>query len=692
VSKSRAPFQMPRSSPDDSRPLSPSASTSSQQPSTPSTLASDLAAASDPASSGTTTWHKLGLRDDLVDCLLNKYNLDGQGNTHTTDDDTNDSAVGKTRKIDMPWYCPEPTPVQAMVIPKLLEPNTLSTAFFAATGSGKTLAYTLPLLQQLKQQEQAMQQNTTNATTISLSLFDRPLQRPRMMVLVPTRELGHQVHLVVKQLCHVLKLSSCLLVGGDDYSRQKKKLLSRPVDIIVATPSRLLQHWKPLAANKYSSNKAGSSNKRGTSLYLSMLEYIVLDEMDTLVEQGFANELKEVLYPLLYHKQIDQAIDVKTDLQKEAPTLVLTSATMTQTIAKIISDPTSQDIQAKRHFTKPDSERVAPIILPPLQVLKAPGLHKAVPRLKQVFIDVGNADKMTLLVDLILSQGRKTDKLTMIFCNTAPACRAVQFALQEAGVQTLAYHGELPSSDRTNNFQEFRLAATNERKQSKTVKKKPQRNTRNNMLDDKDDIDKDDLDDDNDSSMYEGTTLGEIPHILVCTDLAARGLDIPQVDHVVLFDFPLNSLDYLHRVGRTARGGNDKGLVTALVAKRDQVLANAIEQAVLLGQPLDGLSSRKSDYVNGSSKTKTASSSRQSRGTQGPRTSASSSSTARRGSGGSKGSGTSAPSGARRSTGASKSSRVQGTTTTFAARGPSGARKSGPSRGKTTAGGRSGRR
>lgn len=92
--------------------------------------------------------------------------------------------------------------------------------------------------------------------------------------------------------------------------------------------------------------------------------------------------------------------------------------------------------------------------------------------------------------------------------------------------------------------------------------------------------------------------------MLVCTDLAARGLDVPQVDHVVMFDFPLNALDYLHRSGRTARGVADettagKGKVTALVAKRDKVLATAIENAVLKGEPLDGLSSRKSDYLPG---------------------------------------------------------------------------------------------
>jgi len=101
--------------------------------------------------------------------------------------------------------------------------------------------------------------------------------------------------------------------------------------------------------------------------------------------------------------------------------------------------------------------------------------------------------------------------------------------------------------------------------------------------------------------------------VLVCTDIASRGLDVPQVDHVVMFDFPLNPIDYLHRAGRTARGlsgsgakGNNnaiiktgEGKVTALVTKRDRVLASAIEGAVQRGESLEGLSSRKSDYAQG---------------------------------------------------------------------------------------------
>jgi superfamily II DNA/RNA helicase len=155
--------------------------------------------------------------------------------------------------------------------------------------------------------------------------------------------------------------------------------------------------------------------------------------------------------------------------------------------------------------------------------------------------------------------------LTMIFCNTASSCRAVQFALQESGIPSLACHGELNSAMRMEQLSRFRQAGLDLTKAGAT------------------------------SQNVGGT---DIPRVLVCTDLVARGLDVRQVDRVIMFDFPLNSLDYLHRIGRTARA-NNAGSVTALVTKRDQVLAAAIQAAVQRGDPLDGLSSRKTDYQPG---------------------------------------------------------------------------------------------
>jgi superfamily II DNA/RNA helicase len=461
ISKSRAPFKMPRNSPDDSF------STTSEK-----------------------SWSTLGLWPPVVDSLTQELKLES------------------------------PTPVQVIAIPALLKYPPQHVCFLAATGSGKTLSYALPLLQTLKQNDE----------------LERPSKRPRLLILAPTRELTLQITQVVKRLSHALKFSTTCLTGGSKTYGKQAKDLDRSLDVVVATPARLLQHWKD------------------QNVFLGNVQHIVLDEMDTMLEQGFATELKALLYPVLYRKKpTDVLVDPVTDVHEGTPQLVLTSATMTQAILKMVGSQTDvEGVTAKKLYQKKEeSKQPALLVLPKMLVLKAPGLHKTIPRLQQVFVDVGGADKLDLLVDLMRSN--QQFKMIMVFCNTAAACRAVQFALEQADLQTLAYHGELNSAVRTQNLKDYRAGA---------------RST------------------------------------LVCTDLAARGLDIPDVDHVVLFDFPLNAADYLHRTGRTARQGRP-GRVSALVTKRDQVLANAIERAVQRGEPVDGLSSRKSDYLPSSQKVNT---------------------------------------------------------------------------------------
>jgi len=620
ASKSRAPFSAPEGSHDDA-----AHHRRHQQDQLRQTTHRD-----DDDGDDNLAWNELGLWTELVDVLRNRMNFGG------------------------------PTNVQKLVIPELLLTTTTrqqqqrrrddtganadpvadgrNLAFLAATGSGKTLAYCLPLLQQLKQQEvfedDVQQQRgtggSTTTTTTTSSTITESVKRPRMIVLAPTRELVQQITDVVKSLSHSIKLSSAALTksdqkkkgGGSDYGSERRKL-ARHVDVVVATPGRLLKHW------------------RDGNVFLGSCRYVVIDEMDTMIEQGFASDLKELLYPLLYRKKAEQEIDLERDYYANArgssleddgdddsnggkassstpPQIVLTSATMTQAVQRVIGDDdrgAGGSVSAKRHYRKRGAEggevdgagsnskqqgggKSRPLVLPKMKVIKAPGLHKAVPRLKQVFIDVGSTDKISLLVDVVSSgigsslQGFDEDDddddsnkaLTMVFCNTVASCRAAQHALAEARIESLCYHGELNSQARAENLKLFRQAGL----------------------------------------ASEGGVGGadssssRPPRVLVCTDLAARGLDVPQVDHVVMFDFPLNALDYLHRSGRTARGiasasGDEEkksrkqqaarqqgnGRVTALVTKRDKVLANAIERAVQRGEPLDGLSSRKSDYLPG---------------------------------------------------------------------------------------------
>ncbi len=552
---SSLPFRAPRTSYDDSLPVS---------------RTSDGRVVD-----GTLEWSKLGLLTELVDAV-----------------------VGKVADREGLGLIDGPTPVQKMVIPEILAgckdrmafvdvknygdafptstsgqsdaiPPVRSIAFAAATGSGKTLAYLLPIIQSLRAQELIAIGTLENKALAAekLASLRRP-RRPRALILAPTRELARQILSVLKSVGHICKISCDILVGGDDYGTQRKKVADRPIDILVATPGRLVKH-----------RDAGD-------IFLGSVRHVVIDEMDTMLEQGFQNDLGKLLHPMLYKKkviEIDEYKNGKLKLVDGSPQVILTTATLTPAIRRSLDKP-ELPFEPKKMYGKQsvkDEDDNAPnsvnIALPrDIRILTAPGLHRVVPRLKQVFVNVGSVDKLSLLVDVVAGGERqKREKqrgggplpLTLVFCNTVASCRAAEHALAESGVLSLCYHGELNSADREENLQKFRKVG---------------------------------VDGDSDGAS-----------VLVCTDIASRGLDVPEVDHVVMFDFPLNPIDYLHRAGRTARGlgsssskntsgmKRGEGKVTALVAKRDQVLARAIEAAVQRGESLEGLSSRKSDYSHG---------------------------------------------------------------------------------------------
>lgn len=416
---------------------------------------------------------------------------------------------------------PRPTLIQQLVIPTLTRDGTRHVVFADQTGTGKTLAYLLPLLQSLKRDEQLH------------GRIDQP-GRPRAIVLVPNRELAEQVLRVAKKLSHVVKLRAVCFSGGSTVSDQRKHFNS-PIDIIIATPGRLLQHYE---------------RKR---IFFSKVKLVVMDEVDMLLDNtdgGFAKECYKVV----------DAVKHRIEATQQDAQFIMCGATITQVLLNEIASS-----------------------FPNVEHIISPTLHKSVAKLKQQWILV-SADKLSKLKEVlfkeypreshrqasqttttrlaaqkealegkeeVMNEKRRSSpkslaspsktvsspKRTIIFCNTINSCRFLDHTLTELGFSTACYHGDIPVDQRPLNFARF----------------------------------------------AEG-----VSPILVCTDVASRGLDFVSLDHVILFDFPLNSIDYLHRIGRTARAGKS-GKVTNFIMRRDLVLADAIRAALQKGESLEGL-------------------------------------------------------------------------------------------------------
>lgn len=365
-----------------------------------------------------------------------------------------------------------PAEIQSIGIPAVLEGK--SVVLGSHTGSGKTLAYMLPLAQLLRQDEALY------------GMLMKP-RRPRAVVLCPTRELSEQVFRVAKSISHHARFRSTMVSGGTRL-RPQEDSLNTPIDMVVGTPGRVLQHIE-----------------EGNMVY-GDIKYLVLDEADTMFDRGFGPEIRKFLGPLKNRASKSDDNGFQT---------VLVSATMTKAVQKLVDE----EFQGIIH-------------------LRTSTLHKKIASARHDFIKLsGSENKLEALLQVLEPSLAKGNRV-MVFCNTLNSSRAVDHFLGENQISTVNYHGEVPAEQRVENLQKFKS---------------------------------------ND---------GDCP-TLVCTDLAARGLDL-DVDHVIMFDFPLTSIDYLHRTGRTARMGA-KGKVTSLVAKKDQTLAARIEDAIMKNESLESL-------------------------------------------------------------------------------------------------------
>eukprot|EP01114_Cavostelium_apophysatum_P020500 TRINITY_DN6890_c0_g1_i1.p1 TRINITY_DN6890_c0_g1~~TRINITY_DN6890_c0_g1_i1.p1 ORF type:complete len:524 (-),score=47.96 TRINITY_DN6890_c0_g1_i1:22-1593(-) len=365
-----------------------------------------------------------------------------------------------------------PSPIQETAIPAVLNKKNPSVIIAAQTGTGKTFSYLLPLAQILREEETLFKMTTRRS-------------RPRALILLPNRELCDQVLEVAKQLCHHAKLRAVGLTGGNSYSADNAKIKDG-VDILVATPGRLLQYQEQ------------------EKLYFTDIRHVVVDEADAMIEKGFGEDLEKLFLPIKGRKDTLPTYYFPTRF-------IFVTATL----------PDSVRTKLQKMF-------------PGIKEIATHSLHRSVETLKHEFIKVSN-NKHEIL-DSTLSSLQSPQRI-LVFCNTVPSCRSTDHFLSEQDYKSTSYHGDIPSKTRDANWRAF--------------------------------------------------VAGDKP-ILVCTDAASRGLDTTMVDHVIMFDFPTTVVDYLHRVGRTARAGR-KGKAISFVAKRDRFLADAIQNAINKGESLEEL-------------------------------------------------------------------------------------------------------
>ena len=335
-----------------------------------------------------------------------------------------------------------PTPIQEQAIPFALAGRDLLLS--AQTGSGKTAAFVIPVLDRL-----------SRATS-----FDK---LTKALILTPTRELAQQVHDSVRTYSKDMRGLFCVpLVGGAPYNGQITAL-KKGVQVIVATPGRLLDHIN-----------AGRVD-------LSNLEVLVLDEADRMLDMGFADDISDILRAA--------PIDRQT---------IMCSATWDGPVGKIAAS-----------FTK-NPERVS---------IKVESAH-----IEEKVYYCDDFDHKNRLLDKIVCQ--QDMEQIIIFAATKRSTEKLAKQLQEAGHKASFLHGDLPQSKRNRIVQDLRN--------------------------------------------------GKVK-ILVATDVAARGLDIPAISHVINYDLPRQTEDYVHRIGRCGRAGRT-GVAISLCSMDDRPQLNAINR------------------------------------------------------------------------------------------------------------------
>ncbi len=352
-----------------------------------------------------------------------------------------------------------PTPIQAEAIPHALEGRDV--LGIAQTGTGKTASFTLPLITRLGRGRARA-------------------RMPRSLVLAPTRELAAQVAENFDTYAKYTRLTKALLIGGVAFGEQDK-LIDRGVDVLIATPGRLLDHFE-----------------RG-KLLLTGVEVMVVDEADRMLDMGFIPDIERIFGLTPFTRQT-----------------FFFSATMAPEIERItntfLSNPAR--IEIARQATA--SETITQ------ELIELPATKR----------DAAAKLKREALRAIIEAEGDKLEN-AIIFCNRKVEVDILSKSLSKHKLDAAPIHGDLDQSLRTRTLERFRA--------------------------------------------------GDLK-LLIASDVAARGLDVPSVSHVFNFDLPSHPEDYVHRIGRTGRAGRS-GKAISLMVPADQKYLEQIEQLLQRALP-----------------------------------------------------------------------------------------------------------
>jgi len=357
-----------------------------------------------------------------------------------------------------------PTEIQKLAIPAVLDGRDLLAS--AQTGAGKTAAFALPAIQQLLTEP-------------------APAGRgPRVLVLTPTRELAEQITKTFASLCKFTQLKFGVVTGGVGYFPQEQ-LLRRPVDVLVATPGRLMDHM------------------RSNRIDFSRLSMFILDEADRMLDMGFVQDMELIAKSLPDRHQT-----------------LLFSATLEGNVQRI-----------SRQFLH------NPVCI---QLAAATQKHELITQRVHLVDDFYH--KCALLTHVLEEPGMWQ---AIVFTGTKRSADELVEGLTKRGVNCAVLHGDIKQNRRTRTLER----------------------------------------------MHQGHL-----RVLVATDVAARGLDIKKLSHVINFDLPRTAEDYVHRIGRTGRCG-EKGIAVSLASAKDRAILAQIERFTgqrLKPQVIEGLEPKSS--------------------------------------------------------------------------------------------------